>query len=106
MTTQGSAEGGSACDTAPATDSSARVVGYRQAHQRVEAARGRASSYPCAGCGRPAADWAYRHDDPDELVAVVNGTPLRYSLDSDRYSPLCRLCHRRYDHAIRVISRW
>jgi hypothetical protein len=100
------AERAAAVDSGPAIDGSARVVGYRQAHQRVDAARGRASSYPCAECGRPAQDWAYLHDDPDELVAVVNGRPLRYSLDSDRYSPLCRCCHRRLDRAMRVFASW
>jgi hypothetical protein len=86
------------------------VVGYRAAHMRVQAARGRASSYPCVGdCGRPAADWAYGHDDPDELVTTVRGAVRRYSLDSDRYQPMCRPCHKRLDHAqraIRVYASW
>lgn len=63
---------------------SPRVVGYRAAHMRVQAARGRASAYPCMGdCGRPAADWAYVHDDPDELSTTVNGAARHYSLDSE-----------------------
>lgn len=106
MTGQESVESPAACDTAAATGSPARVVGYRAAHMRVVAARGHASSYLCADCGQPAQDWAYQCLDPDERVAVVNGTPLRYSLDSDQYAPMCRPCHRRLDHAIRVISRW
>jgi hypothetical protein len=44
-------------------------VGYRQAHRRVEAARGHATSYPCEDCREPAAEWAYLHTDPDELCA-------------------------------------
>lgn len=106
MTTPYTAESSAACDTAAATDTAERVPGYRGAHMRVVAARGHASSYACTDCGRPAQDWAYQCTDPDERVAVVNGTPLRYSLDSDRYAPMCRSCHRRLDHAIRVISRW
>lgn len=110
MTAQESAENPAAFDTAAATDSSARVIGYRGAHMRVQAARGPASAYPCVGdCGRPAADWAYVHDDPDELVTTVNGAPRLYSLDSDRYRPMCRRCHRRFDTAQRVlreISTW
>lgn len=83
-------------------------MGYRAAHMRLLAARGRAASWPCVGdCGRPAVDWAYDNADPDELVATVNGSARRYSMDSDRYAPMCRPCHRRFDHAhraIRVIS--
>lgn len=86
------------------------VIGYRGVHTRVQAARGRASAYLCAGdCGRLAADWAYDHTDPDELVTVVNGSLCRYSLDSDRYQPLCRPCHRRFDstqRALRVYATW
>lgn len=87
-----------------------RVVGYRAAHARVQAARGPATCYPCAGdCGRPAGEWAYDNADPDELVATVNGAVRRYSLDSDRYQPLCRPCHRRFDknhRALRVFATW
>ena len=87
-------------------------VGYRAAHARVVAARGRASSYSCVGdCGRPAVDWAYDNDDPDEVIDTVGGKPLRYGLDSDHYQPMCRQCHQRFDHAQRaqrleVFSSW
>jgi hypothetical protein len=60
-------------------------------------------------CGRPASDWAYDHSDPDELVTTVRGALCRYSLDSDKYLPLCRPCHRRFDNAHRallVIASW
>jgi len=76
------------------------------------AARGRASSYSCVGdCGRPAVDWAYDNDDPDEVIDTVGGKPLRYGLDSDHYQPMCRQCHQRFDHAQRaqrleVFSSW
>jgi hypothetical protein len=92
------------------TTAPTRVVGYRAAHMRVVAARGHASSYPCVtDCGRPAAGWAYVHDDPDELVTTFNGAPRHYSLDSDRYAPMCRPCHKRFDRAqraIRVFASW
>jgi hypothetical protein len=81
-------------------------VGYRQAHRRVEAARGHASSYRCGDCGGPAVEWSYSHNDPAELVALVNGKPRRYSLDSDCYRSLCRQCHRTFDHAHRVFRSW
>jgi len=60
-------------------------------------------------CGRTAAEWAYDNADPDELVAIVNGAPRRYSLDNDRYQPMCKPCHRRFDHthrALRVYATW
>jgi rubredoxin len=106
MTGQETAESAAAFDTAAAIATPARVPGYRAAHTRVQAARGHATAYRCEGCGGPAVDWAYRHDDPAELVDVVNGKPRHYSLDSDRYAPLCRPCHRRLDHAHRVFASW
>jgi hypothetical protein len=84
-------------------------VGYRQAHRQVEAARGHATSYRCEDCGQPAAEWAYSHTDPDELVALVNGKPRYYSADSDFYWPACFRCHRRYDgaqRALRIFASW
>lgn len=81
-------------------------VTYRQAHRRVEAARGHASSYRCEDCGGPAVEWSYSHTDPDELVAIVNGKPRRYSLSGDFYAARCRPCHRAFDHAHRVYESW
>lgn len=85
-------------------------VGYRAAHARVQAARGRASSWPCAGdCGGLARDWAYDGTDSRELTEIVNGSLCRYSLSSDRYLPLCRRCHRKFDaaqRAMRVFATW
>lgn len=103
---QDSAENVAACDTGPGTDASARVVGYRQAHRRVEAARGHASSYACEDCGRPAAEWSYSHGDPAELIALVNGKPRRYSAESDFYVARCIPCHRAFDRAHRVFRSW
>lgn len=103
---------------APGISASARddhphphVIGYRAAHMRVVAARGAAAWWPCAAeCGRRAAEWAYQHDDPEELVATVNGGQIRhYSTDSSRYRPLCVPCHRRYDRdqrALRIFATW
>jgi hypothetical protein len=73
----------------------APVVGYGAAHDRLRNDRGAASLHRCAGCGSPADEWAYRGGDPDELLNERIGRP--YSLDQDRYSPLCRPCHRRRD---------
>jgi hypothetical protein len=84
-------------------------VTYRQAHRRVEAARGHATSYRCEDCGQSAAEWSYDCADPDELVALVNGKPRRYSACSDHYRHLCVRCHRRFDgeqRALRIFSSW
>jgi len=67
---------------------------YRNAHDRVKAKRGRAAEHPCAhGCGQMARHWSYDHTDPDEK----HGDEGPYSLDTDRYAPLCVPCHKRSD---------
>lgn len=106
MTGQVTDDGAAPCDTAPATEASARVPGYRAAHLRVQAGRGYASSYPCADCGRQAAEWSYTQADPGELTALVNGKPRRYSADADFYVARCIPCHRAFDHAHRVFRSW
>jgi hypothetical protein len=60
---------------------------YSAVHQRLIRARGLASEHACAECGGQAADWAFD-----------NGDPRGFSEDLDRYSPLCRSCHRKKDH--------
>lgn len=74
------------------------VAGYVAAHERVHSDRGRADTYPCAAisCGNQAAQWAYDHRDPNELSDPTHGP---YSLDSDRYRPLCHSCHVQTDRA-------
>lgn len=70
------------------------VVSYAGVHARVHRARGGAADYPCRECGRPADQWAYTNDDPAELVDVDG---RRYSLDVERYIPMCTSCHARFD---------
>jgi len=74
----------------------AEVPAYRTMHWRIKAARGSASEHACCDCGRPAREWSYSNDDPDELVSDKG---LRYSTDLDRYAPRCQPCHRRFDLA-------
>lgn len=74
------------------------LVSYGTAHVRVAWQRGKASLHDCVDCGRKAEQWAYNHDDPDELVQEtrVNGVllhRLRYSLKVECYSPKCRGCN-------------
>lgn len=75
--------------------------GYNTAHQRVRAARGAASQYPCAGCGGPATDWCYDHSDPAELTEPKHGS--RYSLNVECYLAPCKSCERRADHQNRLV---
>jgi hypothetical protein len=71
-----------------------RKWSYRSAHERVAIAKGgKADRFACA-CGRQADEWAYDHTDPDEK-RDEKGRP--YSVDPDRYHPMCRSCHRTAD---------
>jgi hypothetical protein len=75
-------------------------VTYDGAHNRVKGERGSASGYPCALCGGPAEQWAYRHSDPDQKVGTSdkgNGLGLTYSSTPAHYWPVCRSCHTHWD---------
>jgi hypothetical protein len=82
----------------PAEDRSGRWAGddvtYKGAHSRVEASRGRASSHSCT-CGKPAQQWAYDHQDPNEKRSPRGP----YSIDIGHYQPMCASCHKRFDNA-------
>ena len=79
-------------------------VTYDGAHNRVKGERGSASGYPCALCGGPAMDWAYRHSDPDQKVGTSGkGKGKAYSPNPDHYWAACRSCHSRWDIARRKI---
>jgi hypothetical protein len=67
---------------------------YNQTHARVRKTRGKASEHQCQHCEHQAAEWAYDHTEPDELVSAKGHT---YSGDPARYIPLCRSCHRKFD---------
>lgn len=57
---------------------------YRNVHERVRRARGKASEYGCVDdCGRQAEDWSQIHG--------TDGT------DPEHYEPRCRTCHVAYD---------
>lgn len=70
---------------------------YHAVHQRLASRRGPASLCPCQHCGGEANDWAYDHMDEHEQHGAGSGLP--YSLDLDRYMPLCRGCHNAFDKA-------
>lgn len=72
-------------------------ISYATAHERVRKAHGPAWRHLCRHCqARYASDWAYDHNDPNEVRSPKG---LAYSTDTDRYIPLCRPCHRRFDAA-------
>ena len=79
-------------------------VSYTLVHNRLASFRGKAASYGCVDCGSQAEEWAYDHSDPKELTGTSNGRPAPYSLDLDRYNPMCRVCHFDFDHRRRRIS--
>lgn len=58
--------------------------------------KGPASAHNCP-CGRLAQDWAYQGGDPNERVDPKLG--YVFSLDPDRYLPMCHSCHLRMDNA-------
>lgn len=72
------------------------VVGYRAAHNRVTAKKGKAKEYACL-CGRSAQEWGYDHLDKNELVEIWNAREVKYSLDPEHYVALCHPCHIKLD---------
>ena len=68
-------------------------AGYMTVHQRLRRERGAASDYPCSHCDAPALDWAYDHTDPNERPSESGP----FSVDPERYKPLCRSCHQKLD---------
>lgn len=67
---------------------------YDTAHNHVHALRGKATEQDCVDCGGQAHDWAYDHNDPDQ---ISEDGKMPYSADVDHYIPLCRKCHQRFD---------
>ena len=77
--------------------------GYYAAHKRVRLTKGQPTSHRCAGCGVKRADqWAYDHRDPHSEVGA-NG--LEFSVNIDRYVPLCISCHKRFDALVRRMKQ-
>lgn len=68
-------------------------MSYAAAHYRIYAERGRAVGHICR-CGDVAREWAYDYTDPDTLIGP-NDRP--YSLDTNRYVPMCCSCHTSHD---------
>lgn len=75
------------------------VVSYETVHARLRRLRGRARDQKCIQCGEQAQQWAYQGGDPDERRHPRHDYP--YSLELDRYAPMCMSCHRLLDNPIR-----
>lgn len=78
------------------------VVSYGKAHSAVDKARGKARNYACAHCGRGAKQWSYDRTDPDAKDSVRGP----YSMDVNRYVPLCVPCHRAFDFRFTGTGRY
>lgn len=75
---------------------------YRTAHNRIALAKGKANEYQCVDCKRPAREWSYTGNAPDELEqpwVYPHGAPalVRFSSDPNYYVPRCKGCHIRFD---------
>lgn len=71
-------------------------INYFTAHRRVQEQRGRASDHTCP-CGRPAQQWAYSHEDKNELIGKVGDGEAPYSPDPAYYNAMCVPCHKKFD---------
>jgi hypothetical protein len=71
---------------------------YQGVHARLYRQRGRADGHRCAHCERGARDWAYDYSPDDPHVKYEAGRP--FSVDLNRYMPLCASCHKKHDLAM------
>lgn len=74
------------------------LLTYDGAHSRVKGQRGSASGHLCR-CGDQAEQWAYSHADFKQRADPEGREKGRaYSINPDRYVPMCRSCHSRFDN--------
>lgn len=74
-----------------------QALTYHTTHKRIAAERGPASDQSCVACGGEAAQWAYQHNDDNELTSEWGP----YSSDVvASYEPMCRSCHQKFDRAM------
>lgn len=75
---------------------------YHNFHRALRQARGKANENLCAteGCARRAVEWAWDHTGPSVSEKVPSfglNRLIEFSLDPERYLPLCKSCHVRLD---------
>lgn len=75
-------------------------ITYASAHRRIVNAKGSAARHACVGCGRPAKEWSYDHQDPDELIGS-GPRKSPFSIKPEHYLARCVRCHRQFDMALR-----
>lgn len=69
------------------------MIGYRAAHLRVEAVKGKAKTHSCVDCGGQARDWSL---DPNAVHTYEDGDKV-WSMNIEDYAPRCIPCHRDLD---------
>lgn len=74
---------------------------YVTAHAQIYRIRGKATEYKCINCDNLASQWAYNHQDPNELVGIWDGRLTKYSEDPEFYNPMCARCHVQHDNNLR-----
>ncbi|MGS0560103.1 helix-turn-helix domain-containing protein [Microbacterium aurugineum] len=80
-----------------------KPISYGAAHDRVRRVHGRADMHVCVDCGHRAQHWSYNGDSEFEQSGEIHyshgaKTFLRWSTDTDAYSPRCRFCHAAKDY--------
>lgn len=73
-------------------------ITYNSAHYRHRKDLGSAKNKQCIFCGEKACDLAYIGGAEDERIDEQTG--FRYSLDPDRYEPMCRTHHKAFDKGL------
>jgi hypothetical protein len=74
---------------------------YRLAHKHVVRAKGDTRDHACADCGRPAREWSYDGQDPDEKTDQGGRA---YSTHPEHYLPRCAPCHKVHDANLRPVT--
>jgi hypothetical protein len=78
----------------------AETPGYRAAHGRITADRGKASAHPCVDCGEQGAHWSFSwRRTPIEhwLWGSIGRATCVYTARVEDYDPRCRSCAVEYD---------
>jgi len=75
-------------------------ITYTGMHKRIKDKRGKASQHQCINCDNQANEWAYNHQDPNQLTETRGGKTKPYSPDHSFYDPMCKRCHTKRDRGI------
>lgn len=78
---------------------------YDGTHSQLKNMFGSAKQYRCHTCPERAHDWAYQHNDPNEMVSMRGRTKGLIFGHWQFYAPMCKSCHRAID-GIGVNDDW